>query len=354
MVSLVCRRVSRGSREARGFTLVELLVVIAIIGTLVGLLLPAVQVAREAARQSLCQNNLKQIGVALHNYHDAKKAFPKGVTGSDITVTSPRIRLPWTFQILPFLEENAVYLSKNAGALICYSPNAGAGNWTSAGARPINGYQCPSDPTPPTTPGLNGNHSRGNYLGFVTPYAAWSINRYYNKSDAYAAWHKLHFFMPDVAQGMKSITDGTSKTMAVGEYIKGLSTFASDYRGNIYWDNLGGSLIGTRRTPNSGLPDYLWNAPAAGDPSLGRFPAVQMASSQLDNQEANSRSYHAGGVYSLFADNAVRFMADSVDSSIWKALGTIANGGGNECPSALGAASLASSAPLEPSSPSVE
>ncbi len=354
MVSLICGRVPRGSREARGFTLVELLVVIAIIGTLVGLLLPAVQAARESARRSLCQNNLKQIGVALHNYHDAKKTFPKGVAGSDITATSPRTRYPWTFEILPFLEEKAVYLSRNTGIAPCYQPNANMGNWTSPGALPIKGYQCPSDPTPPTTPGLSGNHSRGNYLGFVTPYAAWTISKYYSKSDAYAAWHKLHFFMCDRAQGIKDITDGTSRTLAVGEYIKGLSSFASDYRGNIYWDNLGGSLIGTRRTPNSGLPDYLWNAPAAGDPSLAQFPAVQMANNQVNDQEANSRSYHAGGVYSLFADNAVRFVADSVDSSIWKALGTISNGGGNECPSASGAASLASSTPLEPPSPSAE
>lgn len=345
----------QASPRTKGFTLVELLVVIAIIGTLVGLLLPAIQAARESARRIACSNNLKQIGVALHNYHDAKQTFPMGVKGSEFTGVLPRERYPWTFDILPFLEENAVYLTRSTSAPLTNSPNANAGNWTSAGARPIQGFQCPSDPTPSTTPGLLGNQSRGNYLGFVTPFAAWTCYEYLTKqTPGYHVWHKLHFFMPDRAQSLKDITDGTSKTLAVGEYIKGLSSVVNEYRGNIYWDNLGGALIGTRRTPNSGLPDYLWFAPAAGDASLARFPAVAMSGNQTADQEANSRSYHSGGVNSLFADGAVRFMADAIDTSAWKALGTISNGGKNECPSSFGAASTALSTPLEPVSPSLE
>jgi prepilin-type N-terminal cleavage/methylation domain-containing protein len=337
-------------RRSRGFTLVELLVVIAVIGTLVGLLLPAVQVARESARRTACANNLRQIGVALHNYHDGKRTFPAVVVGSDITQVNPRHRQPWTFEILPFLEETGVFTSKVPGVFLFNAPNANAGNWTGAGSRPIKGYQCPSDPTPPTTPGFVGNQSRGNYLGFVTAYAAWTCREYQNKS-SYQSWHKLHFFMPDRAQTLKDMTDGASKTLAVGEYIKGLVSFANDYRGNIYWDNLGGSMIGTRRTPNSGLPDYLWTAPAAGDPSLRQFPAVAMGGNQVNDQEANSRSYHPGGVQCLFADSAVRFMSNEVSLPVWKALGTIANGGSNECPQDFGPAANASSTPLEPVSP---
>src|SRR5215211_3597331 len=94
------------TRIARtGFTLVELLVVIAIIGILVAFLLPAVQAAREASRRSQCQNNLKQIGVALQNHHDARRAFPMGRNGMDQKAVS------WAFFILPYLEETAIYNS---------------------------------------------------------------------------------------------------------------------------------------------------------------------------------------------------------------------------------------------------
>ena len=347
---------SRASRmlaaSRHGFTLVELLVVIAIIGVLIGLLLPAVQAVRESARRMACSNNLKQVGLALHRYHDARKSFPKVITVSEIIngadPKASHARYPWTFEILPFLEEEVVFLKRNTSKRLTDSPNGNTGNWTSPGTIPIRGYQCPSDPTPPTTPGLGGNHSRGNYLGFVTPYAAWTCKEYYNKSSL-QSWHKLHFFMPDVAQGIEDIADGTSKTLAVGEYIKGWRS--DDYRGNVYWDNFGGSMIGTRRSPNSGLPDYLWTAPPSGDPLALRFPVVRMAGNQIANQEANSRSYHRGGVNCLFADSAVKFVPNEVTLSVWKALGTIANGGLNECPQDVGGGASPSSTPLEPVSP---
>src|SRR5436309_8228610 len=114
MCSRQRRSMEHGNPEVtrRAFTLVELLVVIAIIGILVALLLPAVQAARESARRMQCQNNLKQIGVAMLNFHDAKKAYPSAGTNGDDFYTDPQIgakagfeRFGWGFQILPYLEE---------------------------------------------------------------------------------------------------------------------------------------------------------------------------------------------------------------------------------------------------------
>ena len=121
------------TRIARaGFTLVELLVVIAIIGTLVAFLLPAVQAAREASRRSQCQNNLKQIGVAVQNHHDARRAFPMGRNGMDQKAVS------WAFFLLPYLEETAIYNSWNPGVRVDDDRNS------SAMRTPIESYACPS------------------------------------------------------------------------------------------------------------------------------------------------------------------------------------------------------------------
>src|SRR5947199_6053705 len=101
------RVVSRSRHARTGFTLVELLVVIAIIGVLVALLLPAVQQARESARRMSCQNNIKQLGIALHNHHDTKNTFPTGALNTGINGTP--CYTTWTIEILPFMEQQALY-----------------------------------------------------------------------------------------------------------------------------------------------------------------------------------------------------------------------------------------------------
>jgi prepilin-type N-terminal cleavage/methylation domain-containing protein/prepilin-type processing-associated H-X9-DG protein len=363
--SVPSRRLSPSDRRA--FTLVELLVVIAIIGTLVGLLLPAVQAARESARRSQCQNNLKQIGVAIHNYHDALQAFPMGVYGAEVIVpATPGMagRRPWNFTIYPFLEQQSLYQKANVNLSMHLAPNITSGSdWSGPGSAAIPTYQCPSDPVPAQSDVGLGNQSRGNYPGFATAFAAWTLNEWVNnRTPGYKVWHKMHFFAANVKLAMKDVTDGTSHSLAVGEYIKG-SNLPNDYRGCTLWDNMGGALIGTRWTPNSAQPDFLYQTGGAtgssgsfptNQGSNPRFPVVGMTSNQRDNQEANARSYHGGGVNCLLADGSVRFAADSIDASVWKALGTIANAGKNACPSSFGAAALAASTPLEPVSPSPE
>ena len=109
-------------------------------------------------------------------------------------------------------------------------------------------------------------------------------------------------------------------------------------------------MIGTRRTPNSRLPDYLWTIGEFPD-NLGltsKFPVVGMTANQVNDQEANARSHHPSGVNCLFVDGSVHFAADTIGLSIWKALGTISNGGRNECPVDFGPANAVYSTPREP------
>jgi prepilin-type N-terminal cleavage/methylation domain-containing protein len=127
-------------KKRRGFTLVELLVVIAIIGILVSLLLPAVQAAREAARRMQCSNNLKQIGLALHIYHDTHNRFPFAVVGSDIITTVPGWqRLTWSFVVYPYLEQQALYEARDPNFRLFQGPNVSV-DWTAPGSAPISAY----------------------------------------------------------------------------------------------------------------------------------------------------------------------------------------------------------------------
>ena len=215
-------------RYRSGFTLVELLVVIAIIGTLVGLLLPAVQAARESARRSTCQNNLKQLGVALHNYHDAMRVFPRGnkcttsalppqsASPGDPTAT----REPWTVAILPYAENVALYSKFDFNQAFSSNVSQSLQQTTLSGTNPNPAAQntnnplfnCPSDPGVPAAP-LKNNYF--GVMGGVTASgqgAAWTSPN----SNPYEIYNNGILFL-NSARGIKNITDGTSKTFLVGE-----------------------------------------------------------------------------------------------------------------------------------------
>src|SRR5262245_7977349 len=195
------------SPKRRGFTLVELLVVIAIIGVLLGLLLPAVQAAREASRRSRCANNLKQIGLALQNYHSTYRKFPPS---SPLRSVEGKDSISWRVLILNEIEENSLY------SQIKPQPNGDAGDW-SAKFQVVEPYLCPSAPRPPdSTTALKITH----YAGVA---GSDKLKRRILNDTECGDLYTDGVFVPErqllglSATKIQKITDGTSKTMAVGE-----------------------------------------------------------------------------------------------------------------------------------------
>ncbi len=293
--------------RCNAFTLVELLVVIAIIGILVALLLPAVQAAREAARRAQCINNMKQVGIAMHLYHDAEKTLPGGAISCCFGT--------WANELLPYLEEGNL-ASTWAG-----------GTYTSAAnqplmARRIAAYTCPSDmPNSPTiTAGVpmcnhnyaanygNTTYAQATYIGTKFLGAPFGNIENYNGSgfDRYGArpyLGKIPF---------KRIPDGLSKTLLVSEIRQGQ---ANDLRGRIVGFANGGAFTAFD-TPNSASLDLMGNCDMS-DPMNHPCKNATDGGNRL-----TSRSRHPGGVNSLMADGSVAFYTDSIAVQPWQALAT--------------------------------
>lgn len=285
-----------------GFTLVELLVVIAIIGVLIALLLPAVQMAREAARRMSCQNNLKQLGLAVHNYHDVHQSMPPGSYGWTGTAWRP-IRTPFVRFMLDFIEEgNRSDLYNNSVA------------WTAQNAtdrKQIFGYMkiwhCPSDQS------FIREHDdyKGNYC------VNWGPRTFVPASTATPSGP----FRLDYGARFADIIDGLSNTMGMMEVIQAPPPASgSDNRGRIWNDDTISSMVSTILTPNTTAPDvsqYCVNQPNVGLPCV-------TASKNLSHNA--SRSRHPGGVQVLMCDASVQFVPETISLATWQAISTVANG----------------------------
>lgn len=298
------------------FTLVELLVVIAIIGILVGLLLPAVQAAREAARRMQCSNNLKQIGLSLHNYHDTHRSFPPLY----VSVFPPSYsdRANWITMSLPFIEQGNLNSRYDGNS----STGGGAGNQF-LNAADVPTYRCPSAPQLPPSPypGIAnfawaiGNYVCNNGLGPMTsvqPMTA-EIARTV-RPGVFAANKKL---------GIRDMTDGTSNTIMVTEVLANPSNATtSDWRGNLtYPENC---MFHWNEPPNSRTPDRVRNQLCVSTPQIpcvGAFTAFNRRDIII-----TARSFHTGGVQAAFGDGSVRFVSQNVNLLSWQAIGS-PNGG---------------------------
>jgi len=222
-----------GSRPKLGFTLIELLVVIAIIAVLIALLLPAVQAAREAARRAQCVNNLKQLGLAAQNYHSATEAFP--AVYPVLTATTRSLRTDgwgcWSPQthLLPFLELTAVYNSANIGVSNREDATGAYVNWTTYNTR-VATFLCPSSPLPQggnTTFGGSGRKTGNNYFASTGSTLNYGSNTFDTSgNDPTYNWNgggKVNglYGMNAGALGIRDCLDGTSNTIAFGEWRSG-------------------------------------------------------------------------------------------------------------------------------------
>ena len=289
-IGTVPRPVRIGSRRA--FTLVELLVVIAIIGILIALLLPAVQAAREAARRSQCSNNLKQIGLGLHNYHDTFRSFPSlfvvatGDPEFSSTCVSGNLTVSveswaWSALILPFMEQQPLY------------QNAGIGKGTllqthlnGLALQRVSVYRCPSDPGPDV------GKTAGNFLNAGTSnYGA--INSH-QTGQRLTSNNPTGSFWTDSGVRFQDITDGTSNTLAVSESTTTLKGIAM---GPKKW-------AGCQQGCNGNCIDETALS--------GRWPINDTTGTGDQKVEAPSSS-HPGGVQGLLHDGSVRFISETID-----------------------------------------
>jgi len=325
----------------RAFTLIELLVVIAIIAILIALLLPAVQQAREAARRTQCKNNLKQMGLALHNYHDTYRVFPPGtVNGRTGTGASGpdnpngsngngniAIGCPWSVFLLPYLDQGPMW----NGATIIIGERPEVVDWfgnsfyrnqgITVGYEHLSVYDCPSHPKRPERL-KNGTAmedlARGNYG------ACYGKGRYGQK---YTQNFQIGgVFGTNARYSMRDLKDGSSNTIAFSElkyrafHRKGdnAANIIEDTRGTWAYGVMGANIFSTLTGPNSATPDGPWgcrNAPAEG------MPCVQIGS-PYSEMYAAARSYHVGGVQGTLGDGSVRFFSENIDLLVWQGLGT--------------------------------
>ncbi len=327
------------SRQRRGFTLIELLVVIAIIAVLIALLLPAVQQARESARRTQCKNNLKQIGLALHNYHDVYGVFVYRKGGSSAPLANPA-RFDGNYErrsgmvaLLPYLDQVAVFQKIDQG-----DPAATPNPIPPGGPAPWFGWvgwrlrsqvlRCPSDPAQIQT---NGNVNYAFNMGDVI-----NGNRDLTTSNGLFALRTCY--------GLRDIVDGSSNTIAMSERCVANSNFgiggkaSPDVKESILTSVAGittnpGSCLAAAAPIVSGSRYTNWSAVkgkfsslwADGQPEINSFTPVlgPNAPSCINDNNGNAdggsnllsaSSYHTGGVHGLMADGAVRFISDNIDT----------------------------------------
>jgi len=296
-------------KDRRGFTLIELLVVIAIIAVLIALLLPAVQAAREAARRAQCINNLKQIGLAVHNYVSVTNAFPLGgIMAPSGWPNAPSIRTPWTIQVLPYLEAAAVGNAFNFSLGIAGPDWRGYESNTTVIQTRLAVYNCPSD-----SPGyfLQPFRMKGSYG------ANWG-NTTLSQGVRAGVQPMAGPFAFDKARTLAEATDGLSSTLLVSELVQTSST--DDCRSE--WWNDSTVVFMTFLPPNSPSPDNLvsWcvNNPARNEPCVSEW--------DYNTLYLASRSRHPGTVDALFGDGSARAVKNSISLPIWRAIGSTQGG----------------------------
>ncbi len=330
-------------RQRRGFTLIELLVVIAIIAVLIALLLPAVQSAREAARRMQCTNNMKQIGLAMHQYHTTYDVFPPAGSVDILGNSGGSGRVPQTasihLRLTNYLEQRAVYDAYNFALGDVLNGSSVPAN-TTVMSTAIPGYLCPSDSNPGSAEDLAG--------GFSVPVTTvnYAVNGGVNRQNSgggtngTAWWIGGNPYYGSLVR-IAGITDGTSNTAGFSEWIKGKSGQNAPGFNLVYaiaqYANGGPlndyNLCQAARTPLWDFKGEYWTLQdtGRGGPYYHVMPpdqpacAMTAAFGNVDSFIGPSSS-HPGGVNLLMLDGSVRFIKATVNLSTWNALGTRAGG----------------------------
>jgi prepilin-type N-terminal cleavage/methylation domain-containing protein/prepilin-type processing-associated H-X9-DG protein len=337
------------SRARRAFTLIELLVVIAIIAILIGLLLPAVQKVREAAARIKCANNLKQLGLALHNYESTYQRLPAAFTANAPTGSPlPPYFFSWSVQaqLNPYLEQTNIFNKMDLNQPI-YDPAAGYNISTAnqyAVQQVVKLFLCPSDQSMPVAYNAYGLPVLG-----PTNYAA-CIG---SGANAGRPWNSDGIFMAKTGVRMTDIFDGTSNTVAMSE-----STLGEDpqiINGQLYNVQTAYGYLSSGTPSDSACAGAsLWNVQfkrgfmwATGELRCGTYNHYYTPNAPIYDCIANdyapttpegiytaigfraARSKHTGGVNALLGDGSVRFVRDNVDRTVWQQAATRA---GNEIP----------------------
>ncbi|WP_437204023.1 DUF1559 domain-containing protein [Planctomicrobium sp. SH664] len=317
--------------KRRAFTLIELLVVIAIIAVLIALLLPAVQQAREAARRSQCKNNLKQYGLAHHNYHDVHGMFVIGAARNTSTSSAKGTQDGnWQILILPFIEQTALFnaIDFDSGNIIASQV---------IGGQPLASYKipmhrCPSDVSPDgkidspapagSTPNIfvayasySGNMG-SQYVpdnGACNTFAAYALKPLANGRTLKNEELSGIFGQSAASVRIRDVTDGTSNTLLMGETTTMCGDGFDGQHMSWYRFQSNGNAISTIFPPN-----HLGTCPGIGACLSGSSGQYQM--------RHGYRSFHPGGVHVLLADGSVRFLSQNIDHWMFQNLGDRADG----------------------------
>tara|TARA_R110000868_G_scaffold208062_1_gene457305 strand:- start:37608 stop:38450 length:843 start_codon:yes stop_codon:yes gene_type:complete len=268
-------------KKRTGFTLIELLVVIAIIAILIALLLPAVQQAREAARRSTCKNNLKQIGLALHNYHDTHRSFPPCYVDQVVGGVTSGNNLGWSMFLLPYMDQATLYQKiSETGAMNVFwttlTPMTDSSGFAKV-SLPV--FNCPSDPSGGINTKISGSYGKSNYK------ALRSVLTYYAGTPTFHPEKRM----------LRDFTDGASNTLIVGE------SDTQNHKGGLWV----GKSSNSRDILSNANDTYRINGPDVDD---------------------GFSSVHVGGCHFVFADGRVRFLSENISGDIYTGLGTY-NGG---------------------------
>ena len=296
----------------RAFTLVELLVVIAIIGVLVALLLPAVQAAREAARRMSCSNNMKQIGLAMHSYHDSQGAFPPGwIEDGPSRATAPNL-FGWGTFILPYIEEQELYNQFDFDIALNQSPNI---NFI---GQVITIYRCPTD----SAPEMVGTDAFGTYFPAIpaharSSYVASGVN--FALCDYSANEHlNTGAFFRNSGTRIRKIDDGTAHTLLIGERTGEDPDVNVGNFGEAYWSGVRGQIM-------NGLSCYSAQVIAG---TQFRIGSTYIYTPALNNKESTNgfSSVHPTGVDIALCDGSARFIANDTADAVVHALIDIQDG----------------------------